>query len=91
MFAATGVHEVVPVPVVAPEREGSGSPAEAENVALTTAVGLVVAPEVPVGAEDRVGSTDVCSEDAPVIEVEGRDVRPEEAEACQIRVDCDER
>lgn len=93
MFATTGVHEDVPVPVVAPEREGSGSPAEAENVADTTAVGLAVAPETAVGAEDWVGSTDVCSatEDAPGTEVEGEDEDAEETEACQIRVDCDER
>ena len=51
MLATARVKEAVPVPVetpeVAAETDGRGSPAEAENVAVTMAVALAVAPEVP--------------------------------------------
>lgn len=51
MLATARVQEAVPVPVetpeVAAETDGRGSPAEAENVAVTMAVALAVAPEVP--------------------------------------------
>ena len=71
------------------ETDGRGSPAEAENVADTISVALVVGPEVPSRVEESVGLTDVSSwvEDAPGTSEE-EDGDAEETEACQIHVDC---